>query len=414
MHHSPASAVRTGPLIDFAQAIAPVSEATFFESVFEKRHLVVRREDPNYFHHLLNVADIDAVLTGTMVPGDDMSMVNTGRAIEPERYTTTAGYVDPVRAAQEFAGGGTIILPALHRRLPALAAYCRSLETVFGCDLQTNIYFTPDNAQGFRTHYDLHDVIVLQCHGSKTWKIYQSDLELPLHSQAFDPEGFVPGPVIDEFVLHAGDMCYVPRGLVHDAIATDQMSLHITTGLLAHRWVDLLLEAVAEAAQRDTALRRSVPPGFASGKVALGGVAQTFRTLLDQLASGIEPERTLKGFAADFRARRAPVVPGQFLQHIAAAEVMPGTRVQRRPDLIFALQRIQTSDADTAGDEILLEIYGTEIGFPAHAEGCLRDALTRTDSFAVGDLVGDLDAPGQAVLIRRLVREGVLVVAPRP
>jgi ribosomal protein L16 Arg81 hydroxylase len=395
---------------DFTRAIAPVLPETFFDSYFERRHLVVRRDDPHYFDSLLNLADIDAVLTGTMVPVEDMSMVNTGRPIEPARYTTATGHVDPVRASHEFAAGGTIILPALHRRLPALAAYCRSLETVFGCDLQTNIYFTPDNAQGFRTHYDMHDVIVLQVHGSKTWRIYQSALELPLHSQPFDPEGFVPGPVIDEFVLNAGDMCYVPRGLVHDAIATDQISLHITTGLLAHRWVDLLLEAVAEAAQRDLELRRSVPPGFASGSVALEGVVSAFRAMLDRAVAGIEPERTLKGFAADFRTRRAPVVPGHFLQHLAAGQVAPGVRVARRPDLIHTLQRLRTDEGGTPRDEILLDIYGTEIGFPGHVEPALRDALGRTEAFRVGDLAGGLDEQGQAVLVRRLVREGVLLV----
>jgi hypothetical protein len=407
MHHGPV----TPEITDFSRAIAPVTTEAFLQGYFEKRHLVVHRDDPLYFQGLLSVADIDSVLTGTMIPGEDVSLVNTGRAVEPARYTTPQGHLDPVRAAQEFAGGATIILPALHRRLPALAAYCRSLETVFGCDLQTNIYFTPDNAQGFRTHYDMHDVVVLQVHGSKTWKIYQSDLELPLHSQPFDPEGFTPGPVIDEFVLHAGDMAYIPRGVVHDAIATDQMSLHITTGLLAHRWVDLLLEAVAEAGQRDVALRRSVPPGFAVGALALDGVAATFREMLARACAVIEPERTLKGFAADFRARRAPVVPGQFLQHMAAATVAPGVRVARRPDLICSLQRhTDSDDPDSPRDQILLDIYGTEIGFPAHAEAALRDALARSGPFAVGDLAGALDAESQAVLVRRLVREGVLVV----
>ena len=399
--------VPTPPVTDFARAIAPMSPETFLAEVFERRHLVIHRDDPAYFRDLLTAADIDAVLTGTALPAEEMSMVNTGRTVPAERYVTAAGHVDPVRAAREFAAGGTIILPGLQRRLPRLAAYCRALETVFSCDLQTNIYFTPDNPQGFRTHYDSHDVIVLQVHGTKTWKIYESDLELPLRTQPFSPEGFVPGKVIDEFVLKAGDMAYVPRGVVHDAIATTEQSLHITTGLIGHRWVDLLLEAVADVAQRQLDLRRSVPPGLANAGFDASGAAEMLRALMRQTAEAIEPDRILKGFAADFRNRRAPVVPGQSLQDAGAGAIGPDTVLARRDGLIWSLSRTKASD--DAEPAVILDVYGTEIRMPLHAEADLADALARTGSFRPRDLAGGLDEAGKVVLARRLVREGVLL-----
>jgi hypothetical protein len=392
---------------DFARVIAPMAPETFLAEVFERRHMVIHRDDPDYFRDLLTVADIDAVLTGTMLPADEMNMVNTGRPVPAERYTTAAGHVDPVRAAREFAAGGTIILPGLQRRLPAQAAYCRALETVFSCDLQTNIYFTPDNAQGFRTHYDSHDVIVLQVHGTKTWKIYESDLELPLRSQDFRPEGFVPGKVIDEFVLRAGDMAYVPRGVVHDAIATTEQSLHITTGLIGHRWVDLLLEAVADVALRDPDLRRSVTPGLANPGFDPSDAIATLKALMQRTAAAIEPDRILKGLAADFRARRAPVVPGQFLQDAGAGAIGPDTVLARRAGVIWNLSR--TKPSDTAEPAVILDVYGTEIRMPLHAEGDLADSLSRAGSFTPRDLSGALDEAGKVVLARRLVREGVLL-----
>ena len=405
MKDAPAERPAQRPVTDFARAIAPMTPQTFLAEVFEKRHLVIHRDDPTYFADLLTVSDIDAVLTGTMLPADEMNMVNTGRPIPAENYSTAAGHVDPVRAAQEFAAGGTIILPGLQRRLPRLAAYCRALEQVFSCDLQTNIYFTPDNAQGFRTHYDSHDVIVLQVHGSKTWKIYESALELPLRSQPFSPEGFTPGKVIDEFVLHAGDMAYVPRGLVHDAIATTEMSLHITTGLLGHAWVDLLLEAVAAYAQTDVTLRRSVTPGLANDGADLGAAVAHLQALMARAAAGIAPEKVVKAHAAEFRARRAPVVPGHFLQRAALGAIGPQTRVERRAALIYSLGPVRT--AEDAG-ALALDVYGVEILFPAQAEVALRDALGRPGPFTAADLAGDLDEAGKVVLVRRLVREGVL------
>ncbi len=394
----------TGALSDFARAIAPVTPETFFAEYFEKRHLVVRREQADYFRDLLSVADIDHVLTHMQLPVEDMNMVNNGTRIEPDDYAMPSGHVDAVRAAQQFAKGGTIILPGLQRRLPKLAAYCRSLETVFSCDLQTNIYFTPDNAQGFRTHYDSHDVIVLQMHGSKTWNIYESPMVLPLKSQAFDPKGFEAGAIIDTFVLNAGDMCYVPRGVVHDAIATDEMSLHITTGLLGPRWIDLLVEALVEQAHHDPALRASVPPGHANEGFDPAPVLAQFRALMARAAEAIDPARALENMGAEFRRRRLPVVGGQFLQQVGSADIAPGTLVERRADLIYRIARFTEGDED----EIVLDIYGTEIAFPAHVEPALRDTMTRNGRFKVGELAGDLDDEGQAVLVRRLVREGVL------
>ncbi len=386
-----------GP-VDFAQAIAPITPEVFFAEYFEKKHLVVRRQDPGYYRDLLTVADIDRVLTTQMIPGEELQLVNNGRAIETPDYVMPSGFVDPVRVVRHFSEGSTAVLPGLQKRLPNLAAYCRALETVFCVDLQTNIYFTPDNAQGFRTHYDSHDVIVLQVHGSKTWKIYESPLELPLRSQAFSPEGFVPGKLIDTFVLHAGDMAYVPRGVVHDAIATEEISLHITTGLLTQTWLDLMVEAIAELALDDPAFRRAIPPGHANPGFDRTGARQTFRDLLARAADKIDPDRTLDGFAEEFRRRRGPVVPGQLFQLFGAEAIAPGTEVCRRPDLIHAIS--------LRDDEVVLSVYGAEIAFPAHCEVSLRDALARP-GFRVGDLAGDLDEEGQAVMLRRLVQEGV-------
>lgn len=383
----------------FARVIAPVTPETFFAEYFEKKHLVIRRDDLGYFDGLLSIDDIDRVLTTQMMAGDEMQMVRTGKGIPQEDFSTPAGWVDPVRVAGYFGKGATIVLPALHKRLPALSAYCRAMETVFNCDLQTNIYFTPQGAQGFKTHYDSHDVFVLQVAGSKEWNIYDSSaLELPLRSQAFQPDNFKPGALIDTFTLHAGDMCYVPRGVVHDARATEELSLHITTGLLTPRWIELLVDALNDLATRDPAFRHAIPPGHAMAGFDRTAARQTFRDLLQRAAGAVDPDRTLDLYAHDYRNRRVPVVPGQLIQSFKADEIGPGSEMTRRPDLIYAIAVV--------GDEVVLGVYGTEISFPAHVEDSLRDALSRT-TVRVGDLAGDLDDEGQVVLMRRLVREGV-------
>lgn len=64
------------------------------------------------------------------------------------------------------------------------------------------------------------------------------------------------------------DVAYIPRGHLHEAIATSSVSLHITVGIPAYTWTDFLLESVADACLNDAAFRRALPPGFARDEVS--------------------------------------------------------------------------------------------------------------------------------------------------
>ena len=97
------------------------------------------------------------------------------------------------RVYELFRAGATISIRHLHESLPELAALCRAVEQVFSGHFQTNIYLSPPNAQGFGTHFDSHDVFVLQVAGSKLWTLYDTVVELPLHGQAFDRTSTIPG-----------------------------------------------------------------------------------------------------------------------------------------------------------------------------------------------------------------------------
>ncbi len=410
MQEMPEMTARQAPVArceqqDFDWAIAPLSRADFMAEHFERRHLVIHRNDPSYYSALLSLDDIDHVLSTQVLPTAELQLVNQSQPVDEEAYCLASGHVDPIRATQQFEAGATMILPALHRRLPGLAGFCRALEAVFNCDLQTNIYLTPADAQGFRTHYDSHDVLVLQCHGTKTWRIYDSALKLPLRSQAFEPQGFEPGAQIDEFVLQPGDMVYIPRGVAHDAIATDQVSLHVTTGILMHRWVDLLIELLGAEARRDPALRHALPPGYVGDAGARAAMADTARALLRRVADAADTGAMVDTFADAFRRRLQPVVPGHFGQAMAAGALAQGDRLGARPGLIWALRAEPGEDGQ--GGQVVLQVHDGELAFPAAVEPSLRAALDSA-GFAIGSLPGGLDAGGQLVLARRLLREGVL------
>ena len=389
-----------GDAFDLARVIAPVSVETFLADHFEKSVLVVNREDRDYYKPLLSIDDIDWIVTTLNPSNSEISMTDAKRELKPDDYSYPSGMIDPTKLAALFTEGATVIMPGLHMRLPPLADLTRSLEREFGSRFQTNIYLTPaGQAQGFKPHYDNHDVLVLQIHGSKAWKIYDTPVTLPHRGQQFDPGAYELGPVTQEFVLKAGDLAYVPRGVVHDAVSTDEESLHITVGVLSRTWTDLLVEAVTLASIREPDMRHSLPYGFTSDEFDRTEARKTFKNLLDRLSDLVDADEMLDQFVDDMITTRHSLVWGQLAQAQRAASLTLDDEVGARPNLMYRLTRMD--------DRVHVLCYGANIDLPDFAEPALRFAM-ETPSFRIADLPGDLDDTGKLVLIRRLIREGLV------
>ncbi len=379
----------------------PVSREDFFKAYWEARPLVVSRDAPDYFGPLLSLDEIDRVITTLNLSHPDLQLVSSAEEIRSHHYTYRSGMVDVAKLYQYFADGATIILPQLHTRVPALAAFCRALEQEFSARFQTNIYMTPANAQGFKPHYDTHDVFVLQIAGSKDWQIFETPVELPLKGQRFDSAVHPLGAVTQSFTLHPGDMLYIPRGLVHDATSRDEISLHITTGVMANSWTDLMLDALSAVALKDPAFRKALPPGFARDGFDRDQARTAFASLIERFAASADLDEVLDHFVDDLVSSRHPMLHGQMGQLARLERLSADSMAGARPGLIYRLTESPQS--------IRIDCYGKEISLPAHAAAAVRFAL-ETDRFQVRDLPGGLDADGKLVLIRRLVREGLVAL----
>jgi len=96
-------------------------------------------------------------------------------------------------------------------------------------------------------------------------------------------------------------------------------------------------------------------------------------------------------------ARPEPV--GPLAQATAASTVEVGTRVRLRGWLRHVLR--------TTGDRTVLELPDRTLSLPAATEPAVK-ALLSGDVLTVGQLPG-LDADDQVTLVRRLLREAVVV-----
>jgi hypothetical protein len=139
--------------------------------------------------------------------------------------------------------------------------------------------------------------------------------------------------------------------------------------------------------------------GFANPDFDRGEARAVFKKLLTRVAELADFDAAMDHFADDLVATRHTLIPGQLDQIQRLPGLSIETRVGVRPSLLYKFE--------DRGEQIALVCYGSAFAFPKFAESALRYAVSH-DDFAVKDLPGAIDDNGKLVLVKRLVREGVL------
>ena len=393
----PVGAAPASPEADaLALTLDPVDASTFLAQHWERRPLVVARDDRGRFRHILAPPDVEKLVCETRIRAPGFRLVKEGAQLPLAGYTediewrpgSFSGTPLVERVAEELGRGATLVLQALHLHWPAAALYCRALEASLGCPVQANAYLTPATSRGFAVHHDTHDVFVLQVSGRKRWRVYEPVLELPLKHQRWSPRLGDPGPPVDEFTLEAGQTLYLPRGWPHEATTSDDESLHLTVGLHPTTRMDALRMALDSCAD-DPEFRRSLP---ANGTLP--------EDLLERLAARLEPDEVARRARRRFVAGRRPVLHDQLSQVRDLESLTATALLERRPTVIAELEE--------EDDAIVLVFEGKEIRFPSKVAPAVRAACRAAHPFRGADLPGPLDVAGRLVLVRRLVREGFL------
>jgi len=269
------------------------------------RHFPAAR--PDAFAALLSTEVLDAYLRTDGARSPRVTMADETRAgsaaVPEDEFCLGDGRVDLPRLLMRFDKGASLVVSQFQETHPPLARFCRGLEKLFLHGAQANIYLTPPAAQGFRTHYDTHDVLVLQVEGHKRWRVWDGErLPRPTRRTPW-PGGMEAEGEPHTLTLRPGDALYIPRGVMHDA-ATEpgERSLHITIGFLDPSWAQAIRALLDDVELTDPGLRESVPTWrFGEAELALtltemlarlGGTAMAERMqnlLLMQLAGDRQP-----------------------------------------------------------------------------------------------------------------------------
>jgi ribosomal protein L16 Arg81 hydroxylase len=379
--------------LSLSSLVAPVADAEFRSRYWERQPLVVHRKDPDYYDGLVTLEDFEEAITR------NPDYVKIANAATNKNASYKGVVTEGLEAViGDMRAGSTLVLDQLHHREPKLGLLCRALAAELGHRFQTNLYLTPSSGKGFKPHWDNHDVFILQTVGSKNWNIEKQRRVFPGKNEIMSDEDRELRGDLDSFVLEQGDLIYIPRGFVHAAECGSEPSLHITLGVTAVFWEDLLYAAVKGAILQDERLRHALPLGFlqAPKDVIIKRLRGAFRELAD--------EAFLGGVVAQFNdelVRTYPLdVSDQILDFFRPRPLSIDDVVGARRAIVYQMHN--------GGDSVRINYGARAIVFPSFFREALEFALNHP-AYVIREIPGDLEDEERIAFAERLLEEGLVV-----
>uniref|UniRef100_A0A2M4BDW8 Bifunctional lysine-specific demethylase and histidyl-hydroxylase n=1 Tax=Anopheles marajoara TaxID=58244 RepID=A0A2M4BDW8_9DIPT len=250
----------------FAWLIGPIGVEEFVTAYWERKPLLVQRNDRHYYAGLLSRAMIDEMLRTNNI--EYTKNIDITSYVGGQREThNPEGRVLPPEMWHYYGEGCSVRMLNPQTYLRTIYELNVKLQEYFHCMTGANFYLTPPNSQGFAPHYDDIEAFVLQIEGRKRWRLYpprRRQEVLARVSSENIAEQELAAPIID-VVLEAGDLLYFPRGCIHQAATVPGAhSLHVTLSVYQRNsWADLFEQmlpiALATAAEEDQQFRAGLP-----------------------------------------------------------------------------------------------------------------------------------------------------------
>lgn len=379
--------------------LSPIDLDTFFEEYWEKKPLLVSERDPDYYADLMTLEDVDnLVFYGKQDPSKDVRFV---KGMEPpyrNYLRPEMPFINQAYAA--YNEGYTIVVNEVHKRHKPMTLFLKELERLCSLTVASNLYLTPANSQGFKAHYDTHDIFIVQVYGAKRWTVYDAFMQkLPPRTDGVPiPDQHLPSEWLYDVTLKAGDLLYMPRGFVHNARSEEESSVHLSVGLYNFRWSDLLERTLTVLSRENVRFRESLPPGFLNREDAFEEARTRFKEMLDLFVNEANFEKGIQLLSEDLILNRPSVPDGHFAQLDKLDEITLDTVLTKREGILYRVT--------TEGRFATIQFSGNMLRMPRKVELALH-FVKDLEQFSVSDMPGLADKE-KLVLARHLVKEGFL------
>jgi len=389
--------------------LAPLGLATFLSTYWEKGHCFVHRQDRSYYQDLFTLEDLDRCLTAGIDKPDIIASLIAAQGSDRKTAEGRIAASSLDLAYKRFAEGDTLRIVGVDRISAPVRELALVLQESLGAKVHVNSYLTPASSQGFSVHFDYNDALILQISGSKHWLVYDPDHEAPVDLPfakiwSASPENPAALHLREESLLEAGDLLYIPRGFYHEARTADEHSLHLTVSLDPVYWITVLQKSLELLCRELPKLRQALPPGFPARMTNGEDLATTFHSLLDLVRERASFEETARSLLMEELVATHHPPDGHFADLVRLEEIGPETLVARRSGL--------TPVVELRNSSAFLQFGANYVQGPAGILAALEFVRDHR-IFKAADLPEALKESSRVVLVRRLVREGLLKIHER-
>jgi ribosomal protein L16 Arg81 hydroxylase len=241
-----------------------VADTTQLRHCWETEPLVSRQLGT--FDDVFSLDAMGRLLVDSGVVASTVRLMHHGEELDRALFSTTRelalptneARVDGAEVLRRVAAGTTVALEELQWHSPTVRDFTTAVTAETGYHTYTTAFLTPAHSFGAPPHYDRTSVFVRQVHGSKRWRIGAPLEKWPRDGRCLGPDE--PFDLVLDVVLEEGDCLYLPRGYVHAPETGDEVSLHITIGVLPVTWQTVLLKLLSGS--QPAALQEALPFGF--------------------------------------------------------------------------------------------------------------------------------------------------------
>jgi len=272
------------PQASFRNILSPVKAEDFFETDYGCTVRYIPGPDDK-FSGLYSWDDLNRCMNFDKVwDSFNVKMVMDSEPVPPVNYCPE-GNLDRAILAKYLDQGATLVLSGFETLCDGAGALFKSIQTATKSPCGGVLYYSKKEHAGFRPHFDIMDVFVIQIAGEKLWTIYESQFENPIlkpgyHSMSFshDHHRKNKGAIEAEITMTPGDVLYIPRGKYHSALAKSDSCLHLSFGIEPARGIDYL-QSLIDTMHDDPLFREEIPSfdHFDAQEAYIGKLADRIR-----------------------------------------------------------------------------------------------------------------------------------------
>jgi len=144
-----------------------------------------------------------------------------------------------------IAKGDTLVINKLQVFDQEIRNISDSLSEMFLADANVNLYYSHKQTIGINLHFDYKDVLAIQTHGTKHWRIYKK--EKACTNEVIDKQKKPDINNEKDFInitTEEGDLLFIPKGAWHYACTEKNSSIHLALSLKPIKLKEVIPEII--------------------------------------------------------------------------------------------------------------------------------------------------------------------------